>query len=199
MTPDDFLRFALDPARLAVLGSLALGWRTSDELVEVVGRRRRDVLEWVGTLAAEGVVEVDGLRYRVRPQALRDLAAALPQPDPPSPDVFFGMTSAERDVLARFVSGRRLVEIPATRSKRLVVLERLALEFEPGRRYPEAEVNGILGRWHDDWSALRRYLVDEGFLDRADNVYWRAGGRVEDLPPRGTPRSVPAGRSQETP
>jgi hypothetical protein len=25
---------------------------------------------------------------------------------------------------------------------------------------------------------LRRYLVDEGFLTRADGVYWRTGGRM---------------------
>lgn len=192
VTPDAFLRFALDPARLAVLGSLASGWRTIDELVALVGRRRREVLTWVGGLAADGLVEVAGRTYRVRAEALRELAAALPQPEPPAPDVFFGMTHAEQQVLRRFVSGRRLVEVPSSRSRRLVVLERLALEFDPGRRYPEAEVNAILGRWHEDWSALRRYLVDEGFLDRADNVYWRAGGRVEDPPPApSTPVEAP--------
>jgi hypothetical protein len=40
-------------------------------------------------------------------------------------------------------------------------------------------VNLMLGKWHADTAALRRYLVDEGFLDRADGVYWRAGGTVE--------------------
>jgi hypothetical protein len=25
---------------------------------------------------------------------------------------------------------------------------------------------------------LRRYLVDEGFLQRADGIYWRSGGTV---------------------
>jgi hypothetical protein len=70
------------------------------------------------------------------------------------------------------------VELPAHRSKRLVVLERLALEFEPGRRYEEAEVNALLGRIHPDHATLRRALVDESFLDRAEGRYWRSGGRV---------------------
>ena len=32
----------------------------------------------------------------------------------------------------------------------------------------------------DDFVTLRRYLVDEGFLDRSDDSgdYWRAGGSV---------------------
>jgi hypothetical protein len=62
-----------------------------------------------------------------------------------------------------------------------VVLERLALEFEPGRRYPEREVNGVLSLWHPDYARLRRALVDERFMDRAAGVYWRSGGRV-DIP-----------------
>ena len=66
-----------------------------------------------------------------------------------------------------------------------VLLQRLALEFDVGR-YTEREVNDILFAFHPDWSTLRRYLVDEGFLDREhvddQNWYWRAGGRVTDLP-----------------
>jgi hypothetical protein len=88
------------------------------------------------------------------------------------------MTADEAEVLGRFFSGSKLVELPAQRSKRLVVLERLALEFEPGRRYEEVEVDGILRRFHDDHATLRRALVDEAFLDRAAGRYWRSGGRV---------------------
>ena len=39
-------------------------------------------------------------------------------------------------------------------------------------------VNLMLGKWHADTAALRRYLVDEGFLDRESGVYWRVGGTV---------------------
>ena len=59
------------------------------------------------------------------------------------------------------------------------MLERIALEFEPGRRYDETEVNTIVGAFFTDHASLRRYLVDEGFLDREPGDYWRAGGRVD--------------------
>ncbi|MEV0203527.1 DUF2087 domain-containing protein [Nonomuraea sp. NPDC050691] len=36
-----------------------------------------------------------------------------------------------------------------------------------------------LRAFHDDYAALRRYLVDEGLLSREDNVYWRSGGPVD--------------------
>ena len=94
-----------------------------------------------------------------------------------------GDASAESArVLRAFVHDGRLQSIPATRSKRLVVLDLLAQEFEPGQHYSESVVNLMLGRWHPDTAALRRYLVDEGFLDRAQGQYWRAGGSIPDEP-----------------
>ncbi len=68
--------------------------------------------------------------------------------------------------------------IPTRRAKRLIVLDHLAQEFDLGRTYPEAEVNTILERFHPDYAALRRYLVDDAFLTREDGVYWRSGGTV---------------------
>ncbi|WP_148615696.1 DUF2087 domain-containing protein [Nocardioides rubriscoriae] len=77
-----------------------------------------------------------------------------------------------------FATDGRLTTVPRKRSKRLVVLDRLAQEFEPGRTYPEREVVAILTRFHDDHAALRRYLVDDRFLTREDGVYRRSGQTV---------------------
>jgi hypothetical protein len=44
-------------------------------------------------------------------------------------------------------------------------------------------VNLTLGQWHSDTASLRRYLVDEGFLDRSEGQYWRSGGTVTSGPP----------------
>ena len=83
-------------------------------------------------------------------------------------------------VLANFLDADgRVPTIPSKRHKLLVVLDYLAQRFEPGVRYPETEVNDILAAFHPDYAALRRYLVDNGFLDRADNMYWRSGGSVD--------------------
>lgn len=83
-------------------------------------------------------------------------------------------------VLRRFLTpDGRLARIPARHAKRLVVLDRLAQEFEPGRAFAEAEVNATLSTFSDDVAALRRYLVDEGFLSRERGWYWRSGGTFE--------------------
>ena len=80
-------------------------------------------------------------------------------------------------VLSHFMNGDgRLHTIPTKQSKLLVVLDHIAQEFEPGRTYPEQEVNEVLLRFHPDYAALRRYLVENQFLTREDAVYWRSGG-----------------------
>jgi hypothetical protein len=78
-----------------------------------------------------------------------------------------------------FMRDGRLAQIPVRRAKRLLLLDCISQSFEPGRRYSEVEVNALLRALHDDHAALRRYLVDEEFLSRADGYYWRSGGTVE--------------------
>jgi hypothetical protein len=52
-------------------------------------------------------------------------------------------------------------------------------------RLPEKEVDVVLRAWcaggATDYVSLRRHLVDEGLLTRADGVYWRSGGWVDVL------------------
>src|SRR5215469_15888690 len=94
-------------------------------------------------------------------------------------------TASVLDVLARdiqlrgFVRDGRIEGMPAKRSRRLRLLEEVAQVFEPGVRYPEREVNRVLGDMFSDYAALRRYLVDEQLLERADGEYWRIGGPVQ--------------------
>jgi hypothetical protein len=84
--------------------------------------------------------------------------------------------------LRPFVRDGRITTMPAKRAKRLLLLDCVAQEFEPGRQYPEAEVNEILKGLYDDHAELRRYLIDEGLMSRESGVYWRSGGTVETQP-----------------
>lgn len=84
------------------------------------------------------------------------------------------------EVLDRFFTAEgRLHTIPTKHSKRLLVLDRIAQAFEPGVKYAEVDVNQALQRFHPDHAALRRYLVENGFLSRDGGVYWRSGGTVD--------------------
>jgi hypothetical protein len=73
----------------------------------------------------------------------------------------------------------RLHTIPSKHAKLLVVLDHLAQQFEPGKVYPEKDVNTILEAFHPDYAALRRYLVENAFLTRDEGYYWRSGGTFD--------------------
>jgi hypothetical protein len=97
-----------------------------------------------------------------------------------------GMTdvspAAVVDELARDPSLRgylrdgRIATMPARRSRRRLLLAEVARVFEPGVLYRESAVNDVLGALFADHAALRRYLVDEDLLERANGEYWRIGG-----------------------
>lgn len=58
--------------------------------------------------------------------------------------------------------------------KKIVILRKLAEQFQPGRKYTEKEVNEILGAVYDDYAMLRRYLIEYGYMERTKDCssYW---------------------------
>jgi biotin operon repressor len=179
-TPDEILRALADPERLAIAGALAHAPRSSSELAEALELTVARVRKHLNRLTATGVVRLEPGRrtYRLDPETLR---WAAEQVGPPR-DAGLALGAANDDeeaVLRTFFRDGRLTEIPAKESKRRIVLERIAIEFDPGVRYDESTVNAIVGRFHNDHAAIRRYLVDGGFLARERGEYWRTGGRVD--------------------
>ena len=173
--PADLIRLVSDPLRLSLLGRAAEGTLVVEEVADAFNVPKRKVAEAAGKLRAAGLIDND---LRLIHENLRSIAASLPSPAEAAATITDGPWSEdEREILRRFFTGTRLKEIPTSRKKRVVVLERLAQEFEPGLRYQEVDVNFTLQLFNPDYTALRRYLVDEGFLTRSEGVYWRSGGR----------------------
>jgi hypothetical protein len=178
--PDDILRALADPDRLRIAGALAAGEAAAAALAETLDLPLARVRRHLTRLADAGIARLQSDRrtYRLDTETLR---WAAEQVGPPR-DAGIALGAANEDeeaVLRAFFRDGRLREFPAKESKRRIVLERMALEFEPGVRYDENEVNAMLGRYFNDHAALRRYLVDGGFLDREAGTYWRTGGRVD--------------------
>jgi hypothetical protein len=179
-TPDDILRALADPERLAIAGALALGPRDATQLAASLGVSIARVRRHLNRLSSAGVVRAqeDRRTYRLDAGTLR--AAAEEVGPPREAGLALGAANEDEEaVLRSYFRGGTLREIPAKASKRRIVLERIAVEFDPGVRYSESEVNAVVGRFHPDHAALRRYLVDDGFLSRERGVYWRTGGRVD--------------------
>jgi hypothetical protein len=170
--------FALlaDASRVRVVAALVLGARTTDDVVAATGLTSRDALEALSRLEAGALVRRDGSAWVFDVRRLSDLAReARPKQ---APEKHGDAPADVVQVLRRFLPNGRLLSMPAQRSRRLVVLDHIAGAFELGVRYPERDVNVILGGFDDDWATLRRYLVDDGFLTREAGIYWRSGGTV---------------------
>ena len=174
----DALALLADDERLRVAAALVLGAGTTDEVVAATGLTSRRVLEALTRLEAGGLVtRGEHAAWSFDVARLREIARdARPREEPDDVGDVDARTAA---VLRTFLRGGRLTQIPMQHAKRLVVLDHICRVFEIGVRYPEREVNAVLRAFHPDHAALRRYLVEDGFLAREDNVYWRSGGTVE--------------------
>jgi len=168
-----------DSDRRRCFAAVELGARTRDEVAAATGLTVSQVGKALGRLAGAGLViaSSDGTLIVAVP-ALREAAReALARPESVEHD---DEPEDVRKVLRNFVVDGRIMQVPTATAKRRVLLDWLVQDFEPGRRYSEQMVNLILGRRHRDTAALRRYLVDEGLLDRDHGQYWRSGRPVVD-------------------
>ncbi len=168
-----------DHDRRLVFAALVLGASTHAEIVAATGLPVRDASKALNRLVGSTlVVEGDDDQHYLIDSAFPLAARAAAASRPAAPEDVGDVPADEAKVLRAFVREGRLLSIPAAWGKRRVVLEWLAQRFEPGKRYSEAMVNLSLGQVHADTAALRRYLVDDGFLSRDHGEYWRTGGRV---------------------
>jgi hypothetical protein len=169
-----------DESRLSVLAAIILGAADEHAVSTSTGLEERAVRRALARLVSGGllIAKQEG-GWRIAMDSLKQAArrATRLRPEVTPEDV--GATPEQTRVLRGFLDDGRLVSIPAAHGKRMVVLDWLAQQFQPGKVYPESQVNQILQRYHADFAALRRYLVDEEFLERREGFYWRAGGTFE--------------------
>lgn len=166
-----------DDHRRRVVAVIELGAVHVDDVRVATGLTEVQVAKAIGRLVEAGLVTKRDDGLAVDGDAFG--RAAREANTRPASTEFADAPDDARKVLRAFVVDGRLQSMPVAAAKRMIILDWLAQEFEPGLTYSEKMVNLILGKRHADTAALRRYLVDDGFLDRAGGEYWRTGGTVE--------------------
>ncbi len=179
------LKALTDATRLRIAGRIAGSPATVDQLVDGLEISRRDVVRHVAVMRAAGIVanEPDGL-ISLRRDALMNLGRDLDELHREAEHRATEAFSASADIdpgdariLRGFFEDGRLTSIPATETKRRVVLRYLRDQcFAEDRAYPEKEVNQRLALFHPDVAALRRYMVDAGIMTRESGLYRRPDG-----------------------
>jgi hypothetical protein len=166
------------PVRLLILNLVKMRPRHTEELATILLLKPATISFHLSQLQEVGLLESRKDQY----YQIYSLAGDVLR-RPLSDIVFLAQpemaTRVEEDayrkkVLETFLSRGRLTQFPAQRSKQQVILERLAEEFEPDREYTEREVNRILVEFYDDVALLRRGLVSQGLMERAEGVYRRS-------------------------
>jgi hypothetical protein len=176
MRPDALCGLLAEEERLLTYAAVVLGAGTPSAVAAATGLPARDVVRAIRRLEQGGLLAVEANRLTASREAFKDAVRERvpdPEEEPLDPD------QAKAAVLRAFIRDGRLVSIPVVRAKRLVVLEHMAANFEPGVKYPERAVDAILRAWHDDYVSLRRHLIDECLMSREGGVYWRIGGPVD--------------------
>lgn len=166
-----------DDDRRRVVAALTLGASDLDTVVTATALPPDRASRAIGRLVDAGLVVAgsDGALAVLGAAFQQAARAALARPPR---DEHADQPGERRKVLDAFVVDGRITAIPAAHGKRLVVLDWLAQDFDPGVRYSERQVNAIIERRHADPATLRRYLVDEHLLDRSAGEYWRIGRTV---------------------
>jgi len=182
MTDSDLLQFfkaLADETRLKLVGLLARRPYSGEALAAELELTPATISHHLARLAEAGLVTAEpqghARMYRLRLDAIHATANRLLAREAlPLAAAELNLADYDRKVLKDFFTpDGALKEIPAQQKKLLAILRHLAIAFEPGRRYPEREVNEILARYHPDTASLRRALIDYKLMQRAQGQYWR--------------------------
>ncbi|QGG57783.1 metalloregulator ArsR/SmtB family transcription factor [Paenibacillus sp. B01] len=184
-----------DPTRIRMLILLADGERNGLELAERLSLAPATITHHAAKLREAGLVgerrEKNAIYFSLNEYFLRDGADAAmelilrsragarrEETDMDEQREF--EEQARREELEKYRSGvlrsffdreGSLKNIPAQLKKKLVVLEHLAQKLEPGRKYPEKDINAFIREFHPDFATLRREFIMQQYLFREKEIY----------------------------
>ena len=173
-----FCKAMADESRLKIVGLLSTAEHNVQELAGLLGLKEPTVSHHLAILKALDLVRrrIDGNThwYRLDQDVLRKIGKSIFNRESlVKLAVSVEMDDWQRKVLANFLDGERLIEIPVSRKKRWVILRWLAARFEDGQDYSEAELNARIKVHHHDCATLRRELIGYRMFAREKGVYWR--------------------------
>ena len=172
-----FFQVFSNESRLKLIGHLANGEKSVGELAELLNLKEPTVshhlaeLKDIGLVSvrAEGTMRIYGLNGKALEAMRKDifarsnLAALVKSSE---------MTEEEK-ILRAWVRDGRITGIPTQEKKKQVLIRWLAGQIDPNRRWTEREFSEWLTQFNEDYATLRRYLVDGGYMVRANGIYWR--------------------------
>ena len=168
------LKLLADETRLEILNILLREDSYVEKLACELALTPATICYHLKKLESAGVVNCSRTQfymiYSVNREIFDKPLYALIKKDSPAADT---EEKYKNEVLSHFFKYGKLTQIPMQRKKREIVLQEIAKQFEPGRKYEENEVNEIIHRFHDDHCTIRREMIACGIMARENAIYWR--------------------------
>lgn len=181
----DFFKALANESRLKILGILAQQECSVEELAARLDLSEPTVSHHLSKLKALQLVQMrpvgNAHLYQLNNETLKQLNIAFNQEQMTTWVEDKNKDAWENKVLKNYLDGPLLKEIPASRKKRLVILNWLADRFQFETVYPERAVNEIIKRHHPDCATLRRELVGYRLMQRENGIYWRLPDTSADM------------------
>lgn len=172
-----FFKAMANESRLRIVGLLAERERSVQELAELLDLKEPTVSHHLAVLKELGVVtaRAEGVVrwHSLKPDAMAEIAKSMFETKDMSALTAPVPSKDERDIAPFLKEDGSLTRLPSSRRKRWLIYHRLIGDFTEGDRYPEAEVNQILQRYHWDSATMRREMIGWRMLSRESGVYWR--------------------------
>jgi excisionase family DNA binding protein len=74
-------------------------------------------------------------------------------------------------IVKTFIKNGKLIDIPATRSKRELILKYLVSKLDNTKIYSEKEINDFIKNYHQDVCTIRREFIGYKLMVRKDGKY----------------------------
>ena len=178
------LRVLNEPARLKMVGLLAMRPRYGEELAEILELSPATISHHLRRLREgkliRSVKEPPYIRYELLPEVLPRLGQLLEKAGEWA--AAFGLPSEEvltQQALRGVLDEEgRVTRLPRSPRHRTLVLRWIVLRFQSGRIYPQREVRRILMEVCRDEEGVLRELVARGWLQQKGGVM----RRTEEVP-----------------
>jgi len=172
----DFFKCFSDQSRLDMINLLASGESYTELISDRLSLTPATVSFHLKKLEAAGIVdsrrEQFYIIYALNKELLdKKISEFVFIANPEQPEEV--KSDFEKKVISSFFKYGKLVSIPVQRKKREIVLREILKSFEPGRDYPEKEVNLIIADFHDDFCTLRRDMIEYKLMTRENMIYKR--------------------------
>jgi len=174
-----FFKALSDASRLKIIGLLAVQPYTVEQLSALLNLNPSTISHHLMRLSDVDLVDAqaDGYYnlYRLNTSTLEEMSKAIL-----TKETLAGFTSEidldafDRKVRKDFLRPDGTIkQLPAQEKKYISILKYLIDQFEVGKKYPEKEVNEIIGKYHEDFASIRRGFIEFKMMVRENSVYWR--------------------------